>query len=79
MRSLVPILTILGALAAIWYLAVAPMNIRTALDQAERSGAMVTPEGSVERRSVSVWRLMAANTVHVKADKLDHKSWYCGT
>ena len=66
-RSLFPILTVLGALVAIWYLAVAPMNIRVALDQAERSGATIVPEGSVERRSVSVWRLMAANSAHVKA------------
>ena len=65
MRSLVPILTVLAALVAIWFLAVAPMNIRVALDQVERAGADVVPEGSVERRSVSVWRLMTQNSAHV--------------
>lgn len=67
MRSLLPILTVLGALLAIWYLAVAPMNVRTALDQAARSGAEITPAGSPERREVSVWYLMAQNPQHIRA------------
>ena len=66
-RSLLPVLSVLGALLVLWFLAVAPMNIRVALDQAERAGAVVTPEGSVERRNVSVWRLMAQNSEHVAA------------
>lgn len=57
--------TVLVALLAMWYLAVAPMNVRVALDQAERAGAVVTPEGSVERRTVSVWLLMSRNREHV--------------
>lgn len=61
MRNLVPILTVLGAIAAIWYLAVAPMNIRTALDQAERAGQVVTPDSSKARHEVPVWRLMIDN------------------
>ena len=65
-RALLPILSVLGVLLAVWYLAVAPMNIRVALDQVERSGAVVVPEGSVERRSVSVWRLMATNSAYIK-------------
>ncbi|MBN2759676.1 MAG: ABC transporter permease [Rhodobacteraceae bacterium] len=67
MRNLLPILTVLGGLVLIWYLAVAPMNIRTALDQAERAGATILPEGSVERRSVSALRLMADNPWHIRA------------
>ncbi len=66
MRNLLPVLSVLGALLVLWYLAVAPMNIRVALDQVERGGATVIPEGSVERRDVSVWRLMAQNSAHVK-------------
>lgn len=66
-RTLFPVLTVLVALVAIWYLAVAPMNIRVALDQAERSGAVILPEGSVERRSVPVWTLMSQNPEHVRA------------
>lgn len=65
MRALLPIFTVLAALVAIWYLAVAPMNIRVALDQVERGGVEVVPTGSVERRSVSVWRLMAQNPDHI--------------
>lgn len=61
MRSLFPVIAVLGVLLALWWLAVAPMNIRPALDVAERGGAVVVPEGSVARREVSVWRLMVAN------------------
>jgi len=64
-RTVLPVLCVLLALLAIWYLAVAPMNVRVALDQAERAGAVITPEGSVERRDVSVWRLMAQNSDYV--------------
>ncbi|MEM0977184.1 MAG: ABC transporter permease [Pseudomonadota bacterium] len=60
-RSLIPIFSVLMVLLAIWYVAVAPMNIRVALDQAERAGAVVVPEGSVLRRDISVWRLMLDN------------------
>lgn len=61
MRNLLPILTVLAAIAAIWYLAVAPMNIRTALDQAERAGQAVEPEGALARQEVSSFRLLAQN------------------
>lgn len=65
MRNSLPILTVLGALLLTWQLAVAPMNIRPALDIAERGGAEVVPEGSVVRRDVSVWWLIAQNWEHV--------------
>ncbi|MEL6464329.1 MAG: ABC transporter permease subunit [Pseudomonadota bacterium] len=65
MKSLLPVLTVLAVIVGIWYLAVAPMNVRVALDQAERGGAVVMPEGSVPRRDVSVWRLMLDNAEHV--------------
>ena len=67
MRNVLPILTVLAALVGIWYLAVAPMNVRVALDTVERAGAVVTPEGSALRRDVSVWRLMAQNHDHLAA------------
>jgi len=67
MRSLLPVLTTLAALLAIWYAAVGPMNIRVALDQVERSGATVTPATSVDRRATSVWVLMARNSEHIAA------------
>lgn len=65
MRSVLPVLTVLAVIMGIWYLAVAPMNVRVALDQAERAGEVVVPEGSVPRREVSVWRLMMNNSDHV--------------
>lgn len=67
MRNLLPILTVLGGILVLWYLSVAPMNIRVALDQAERVGADIEPEGSVARRAVPAWRLMADNRDHVRA------------
>ena len=66
-RTLLSVLTVLAGIFCIWYLAVAPMNVRVALDQAERAGAVVVPEGSAVRRDVSVWRLMASNSEHVAA------------
>lgn len=65
MRNVIPVLTLLALLAGLWWAAVAPMNIRPALDQVERSGGIVVPEGSVQRRDVSVWRLMLDNRDHV--------------
>jgi len=65
MRNVIPVLTVLAMLILVWCFAVAPMNMRAALDVAERAGDAVVPEGSVTRRDVSVWRLMADNTEHV--------------
>ncbi|WP_299771610.1 ABC transporter permease [uncultured Tateyamaria sp.] len=65
MRSVLPVLTVLAVIVGIWYFAVAPMNVRVALDQAERAGEVVVPEGSVPRREVSVWQLMLNNSEHV--------------
>ncbi|MEM8742416.1 MAG: ABC transporter permease [Pseudomonadota bacterium] len=67
MRNLLPVLAVLAALLALWWAAVAPMNIRAALDVAERSGASVQPEGSVTRRYVPSWRLMLDNPDHIAA------------
>lgn len=65
MRKTLPVLIVLAVIGVVWFLSVAPMNMRVALDQVERSGVEVMPTGSVERRSVSVWRLMADNSEHV--------------
>ncbi len=65
MRNLVPVLAVLGAILALWYAAVAPMNIRGALDQAERSGAVVVPEGSAVRARTGTWALVFGNTEHL--------------
>ncbi|MCY4303804.1 MAG: ABC transporter permease subunit [Aestuariivita sp.] len=61
MRNLLPIFTVVGLIVAVWYAAVAPMNIRSALDQLERSDHAVVPAGALERREVSVWYLLVNN------------------
>ncbi|MEM9970227.1 MAG: ABC transporter permease subunit [Pseudomonadota bacterium] len=67
MRNVLPIFTVLAVIVGLWWAAVAPMNMRAALDIAERAGAAIVPEGSVPRREVSVWRLMADNSEHIAA------------
>ncbi|MCK8482776.1 ABC transporter permease subunit [Aliiroseovarius sp. S2029] len=64
-KTALSVLTVLASIVVIWYLAVAPMNIRVALDQAERTGAAIDPPSAVERRNISVWTLMAQNREHI--------------
>lgn len=66
-KTALSVLSVLAAIGIIWFLAVAPMNIRVALDQAERAGATVTPEGALDRRAVSTWTLLAKNPSHIAA------------
>jgi NitT/TauT family transport system permease protein len=65
MRNALPILTVLAAIMVIWYVAVAPMNIRVALDQAQRDGAELVPATALERQEVSVWALMLHNSAQI--------------
>ncbi|WP_170376556.1 MULTISPECIES: ABC transporter permease [Ruegeria] len=65
MKQVLSVLTVLLAIAVLWYLAVAPMNVRVSLDQAERAGETVTPETSRDRQQVSVWVLMVQNPSHI--------------
>jgi NitT/TauT family transport system permease protein len=65
MGKALPVLGVLIALVAVWYAAVAPMNIRVALDGAERAGAVIAPEGARVRAETSVWVLMARNPDHI--------------
>ncbi len=65
MRSVLPILTVLIGILLVWQVAVAPMNIRGALDVAERAGAEVVPTDSRARFDTSIWRLMASNSEHI--------------
>ncbi|MEM9583714.1 MAG: ABC transporter permease subunit [Pseudomonadota bacterium] len=67
MRSAAPILIVLAVLLGVWWAAVAPMNMRAALDIAERGGVTIVPEGSVQRRDVPVLRLMRDNSEHIAA------------
>ena len=56
-----PILAIVAALFALWYLAAVPMNIREALTAAEREGVSVQPATAVERRDANALGLVLAN------------------
>ena len=61
MRRMLPVLSVLAAIVALWYAAVAPMNIWQALDVAERGGVAVTPDDSRTRSETSAFVLMAKN------------------
>jgi len=53
MKSILPVLTVVAALIAIWYVAAVPMNMHGVLDQAARDGVVVTPADARERREIS--------------------------
>ena len=59
--SLIPILAVVAAILAIWYVAVAPMNIHGALDTASREGVVVTPDSPAARRQAGAWGLVLNN------------------
>ena len=60
-RAVLPVLTVLATLLAIWYVAVVPMNVKEVLTQAEREGAVVVPPSAAERRDAGRWSLVFAN------------------
>ncbi|WP_163846352.1 ABC transporter permease [Pseudooceanicola aestuarii] len=62
MRSIFPVLTVVAAILAFWYVACVPMNIHAALTNAERGGAVVTPEGAAARRDMGAMGLALSNT-----------------
>lgn len=41
MRLILPVLTVVAALVALWYIAAVPMNIKGVLVEAERAGAEI--------------------------------------
>ncbi|SHI93785.1 NitT/TauT family transport system permease protein [Palleronia salina] len=49
---IVPVLTVIAALIALWYVACIPMNAHQSVLLAERSGAEVTPAAASERRNM---------------------------
>ena len=62
-----PVLTVVAAIMALWYAAVIPMNIKDALTQAERGGAVVVPEGAAVRRDISAYQLVIDNSFAIPA------------
>mgnify|MGYP000220798479 CR=1 FL=1 len=67
MRTFFPVLTVVAAIVALWYVACVPMNIHTALTDAERAGVAVSVEGAAARRDLGAIGLALSNT-HVWGD-----------
>jgi NitT/TauT family transport system permease protein len=61
MRRALSVLVVVVALLAIWYAAVAPMNIHTVLDQAARDGIEVSPPEAAVRRDMGGIALVLGN------------------
>ncbi len=53
MKSIVPVLTVVAAIFALWAAAVIPMNIHLVADQAQRDEIAVTPDEPAARQEVS--------------------------
>ncbi|GLO70768.1 ABC transporter permease [Phaeobacter inhibens] len=62
MKTVLAVLSVLAAIAVIWYAACVPMNIKGVLDAAERSGAEVVPATARERRDMGSFGLVATNS-----------------
>ncbi len=67
LRKLLSVLTVIAGLVVLWYVAVMPMNIHTALTEAERVGAVISPEGAGNRRDMGGVELLLANTAQAGA------------
>ena len=61
MKSILPVLTVVGAIFLFWIASVAPMNIHLAADQAQRDGLVVSPETPAERQQVGSVALVLRN------------------
>ncbi len=61
MKSAGPVLVVITAILALWYLAAVPMNVKEVLTQAERAGAIVDPPSAVERRDTARLPLVMRN------------------
>lgn len=53
MKSVLPVLSVIGAILLIWVLAVVPMNMHLTADQAQRDGLVVTPDTPIARQEYS--------------------------
>ncbi len=61
MKSVLAVLSVVGALVAVWYLAAIPMNIQGALVEAQRAGVAVEPEDAAQRRQMGGLALAVKN------------------
>jgi NitT/TauT family transport system permease protein len=61
-KSLLPVLSVIGAILLIWIVSVVPMNMHLTADQAQRDGLTVSPETPIERQTYSGLGLTLRNT-----------------
>ncbi len=61
MNKLGPVITVILAIVAFWYVAAVPMNVQETLTAAERAGVAVTPDNARERSEVGRWSLVFQN------------------
>lgn len=69
MKTALAVLSVLAAIAVIWYAACVPMNIKGVLDAAERAGAEVVPATARERRDMGPIGLVATNSFAIRDRK----------
>ncbi len=62
MKRLLPVLTVVIALLAVWYIACIPMNVKEVLTTAERAGVAIDPPSAAERRDMGHLALVMRNT-----------------
>jgi len=62
-----PVLAVVAAILALWYVACIPMNVREVLTQAERDGAEIVPPSAAVRRDASAVLLALRNPAHLGA------------
>ncbi|MGB3408772.1 MAG: ABC transporter permease [Jannaschia sp.] len=60
-HRVLPVLTIVATLVALWYLACIPMNAQQSVLEAERTGVAITPGSAAERRDMSGLAIAIAN------------------
>ncbi|MEJ6396396.1 ABC transporter permease [Yoonia sp. 208BN28-4] len=61
MKSILPVLTVVGAILLFWIVAVIPMNIHLAADMAQRQDMLVTPDTPAARQDVGSISLALQN------------------
>ena len=67
MKRILPVLTVVATILAVWYIACIPMNVRETLTNAERAGAVLAPETQRERAEVGRFALLFRNMDHLGA------------
>ncbi|MGR3468410.1 MAG: ABC transporter permease, partial [Shimia sp.] len=65
MRVVLPVLTVVGAIFALWYLLAVPMNAHQAVLDAERAGEVVSPPTASERRALGGIAVALRNPSHL--------------